>query len=217
MEPHGSPDPWVAERIQLVAPDALRPYAANPRTHSEEQVARIAASIIERGFTNPILVDSEGGVIAGHGRLLAAKKLGLEHVPVIELGHLSPAQRRALVIADNKLALDAGWDEPLLQAELRALEADGLTLASAGFSDGELAEMEARLFAPPEHDGDLGGSPGLGTPVISFTIIFDDQEQQDYWFAFVRWLKGVPSAPDATVASRLIAYLQAVSDTRRQR
>jgi|GEM_PF-1233474 len=207
---------WVADRIKLVDPNTLKPYAGNPRTHSREQVERIAASILERGFTNPLLVDGEGGVVAGHGRLLAAKKLGLDLVPVIEMTHLNAAQRRALVIADNKLALDAGWDEPLLQAELRALEADGLSLASAGFSDAELVEMEARLFSPADGEGDLGESPGLGTPVISFTIIFDDLEQQNRWFAFLRWLKSAPAPPEATVASRLIAYLQAVSDTRLQ-
>ena len=98
--------------------ETLIPYARNPRTHSDAQVAKIAASIVEYGWTNPVLVDGDNGVIAGHGRLAAARKLGLDEVPVIELGHLTPAQKRAYVISDNRLALDAGWDEELLALEL---------------------------------------------------------------------------------------------------
>jgi hypothetical protein len=90
--------------------EALIPYARNPRTHNDEQVAKIAASIVEYGWTNPVLVDGDNGIIAGHGRLAAAHKLGLTEVPVIELAHLSPTQKRAYVISDNRLALDAGWD-----------------------------------------------------------------------------------------------------------
>ena len=95
----------------------LIPYARNPRTHSDAQVAQIAASIREFGWTNPVLVDGANGIIAGHGRVLAARKLGLERVPVIELAHMSEAQRRAYVLADNQLALNAGWDEALLRLE----------------------------------------------------------------------------------------------------
>src|SRR5690348_9346315 len=98
-------------------------YANNARTHSEAQVAQIAASIRAFGFTNPIPVDGERGVIAGHGRLLAARKLGMAEVPTIELSHLSPAQKRAYVLADNRLALSAGWDEDLLRIELGELQA----------------------------------------------------------------------------------------------
>jgi DNA modification methylase len=108
-------------------------------------VAQIAASICEFGFTNPILVDGANGVIAGHGRLLAARKLGLAEVPTIELSHLTPAQRRAYVLADNRLALSAGWDDDLLRLELGALQADGFDLALTGFDLGEIAG----LFAAP--------------------------------------------------------------------
>src|SRR5471032_1877666 len=97
---------------------SLIPYARNARTHSDAQIAQIAASIREFGFTKPILVDGERGVIAGHGRLLAARKLGLTEVPTIELSHLSQAQKRAYVLADNRLALSAGWDEDMLRIEL---------------------------------------------------------------------------------------------------
>jgi ParB-like chromosome segregation protein Spo0J len=118
--------PQMAERVELWSLDRLVPYARNPRTHSDEQIEQIAASIVEFGWTNPVLVDSDAGILAGHGRLAAAKRLGLEQVPVVVLDHLTPAQRRAYVIADNKLALNAGWDEELLRLELAALQGDGL-------------------------------------------------------------------------------------------
>jgi DNA modification methylase len=117
----------------------LVPYARNARTHSPAQVAQIAASIREFGFTNPILVDGERGVIAGHGRLLAARQLGMAEVPTLELSHLSPAQRRAYVLADNRLALSAGWDEDLLRVELGDLQAEGFDLALTGFDELEIA------------------------------------------------------------------------------
>ena len=120
---------------------ALIPYARNARTHSDEQVAEIAASIREFGFTNPILVDGENGIIAGHGRLLAARKLGMVSVPVIELAGMSEAQKRAYVIADNKLALNAGWDKELLELELTELDALGFDLALTGFGGDELAGL----------------------------------------------------------------------------
>ena len=105
---------------------ALIPYAQNPRTHSDGQLAQIAASIREFGWTNPVLVDGQNGIIAGHGRVLAARKLGLERVPVIELTHMSEAQKRAYVLADNQLALNAGWDDELLRLELADLSELGL-------------------------------------------------------------------------------------------
>ncbi|QIS94687.1 site-specific DNA-methyltransferase [Nitratireductor mangrovi] len=124
--------------------DILIPYARNARTHSEAQVAEIAASIREFGWTNPILVDGENGVVAGHGRLLAARKLGMAQVPVIELAGLSEAQRRAYVIADNRLALNAGWDNELLALEFGDLESLGFDLALTGFGEEEIAALTAR-------------------------------------------------------------------------
>ncbi len=115
------------------------PYVNNARTHSEAQVAQIAASIREFGFTNPVLVDGQRGVIAGHGRLLAARQLGMTEVPTIELAHLSEAQRRAYVLADNRLALSADWDDDLLRIELGDLQAEGFDLALTGFDPGEIA------------------------------------------------------------------------------
>jgi DNA modification methylase len=117
----------------------LIPYARNARTHSDAQVAQIAASIREFGFTNPVLTDGNNGIIAGHGRVLAARKLGLAEVPVIELAHLTPAQRRAYVLADNRLALNAGWDEDLLRLELAELQDLGFDLGLTGFDEDEIA------------------------------------------------------------------------------
>src|ERR1700704_1512135 len=111
----------IAKHIEQWPLDKLVPYARNPRTHSDAQVAQIAASIAEFGFNNPILVDTSSGIIAGHGRLLAARKLQLEQVPIIVLDHLSETQKRAYILADNKLALNAGWDDELLGLELGAL------------------------------------------------------------------------------------------------
>ncbi len=130
-------------QIELWPVDRLLPYAKNSRTHSDEQVAQVAASIVEFGWTNPILVDGEGGVIAGHARLLAALKLDMDEVPVIALAHLTPAQRRALVITDNKLAMNAGWDDAMLRDEMSSLGQDGFDLAVVGFSDEELVVLLA--------------------------------------------------------------------------
>src|ERR1700676_5075858 len=134
----------MARRIEIWPIEKLIPYARNPRTHSDAQVAQIAASIAEFGFNNPILVDTSSGIIAGHGRLLAARKLQLEQVPIIVLDHLSETQKRAYILADNKLALNAGWDDELLGLELAALEQAGFDPSLTGFSDAELAELLAK-------------------------------------------------------------------------
>jgi ParB-like chromosome segregation protein Spo0J len=119
----------------------LIPYVKNSRTHSDEQVAQIAASIKEFGWTNPILVDGKNGIIAGHGRLLAARKLGHKEVPTIELSELTDAQKRAYIIADNKLALNAGWDDEVLKLEIQQLSDLNFDLTLLGFDEVELAKM----------------------------------------------------------------------------
>ncbi|MEJ3621380.1 site-specific DNA-methyltransferase [Brachymonas sp. G34] len=145
---------------------ALIPYARNARTHSPQQVAQIAASIREFGWTNPILVDGESGVIAGHGRLLAARQLGLTEVPVIELAHLDDAQRRAYVLADNRLALNAGWDEDLLRLELGELQDLDFDLDLLGFDDDELQTLMAGDEPTVEGLGDEDAVPDIPeTPV----------------------------------------------------
>jgi DNA modification methylase len=133
----------VAKQVELWLIDKLIPFARNPRTHSDVQIAQIAASIAEFGFNNPILVDTKAGIIAGHGRLLAARKLGLTEVPVIVLDHLTDAQKRAYIIADNQLALNAGWDEELLRLELAALADEAFDINLIGFDDAELARLLA--------------------------------------------------------------------------
>ena len=120
----------------------LIPYARNSRTHSDAQVSKLAASIKEFGFLNPIIVDGDKGIIAGHGRVMAAQKLGLDTLPCIEASHLSDAQRRAYIIADNRLALDAGWDDELLRIELQDLESVNFDLSLTGFDDDELQSLE---------------------------------------------------------------------------
>jgi DNA modification methylase len=135
--------PALAKHIEHWPLDRLIPYARNARTHSDAQIAQIAASIREFGFTNPILVDTNDGIIAGHGRLLAARLLKLEQVPVIVLDHLTETQKRAYIIADNKLAENAGWNDELLQIELTALQEEGFELDLLGFDDSELAELLA--------------------------------------------------------------------------
>jgi DNA modification methylase len=125
-------------KIRKVKVDELLPYARNSRTHSDAQVAQIAASITEFGWTNPILADGDKGIIAGHGRLLAARKLGMDTVPVIELSHLTKAQKQAYIIADNKLALNAGWDDQLLILELTELKELNFDINLIGFDTDEL-------------------------------------------------------------------------------
>ncbi len=136
-------------QIKTVSVEKLIPYVKNSRTHSDGQVAQIAASIKEFGWTNPILVDGESGVIAGHGRLLAARKLGHKEVPVIELAHMTESQKRAYVIADNQLAMNAGWDTTLLSLELADLKEQGFEMDVLGFDPKELD----KLLEPEQVDG----------------------------------------------------------------
>lgn len=132
-------------KVEYRQTESLIPYAMNSRTHSESQVLQIAASIKEFGFTNPILIDDEQTLIAGHGRLLAAKTLSLSEVPCITLHGLSPAQKKAYVIADNKLALNAGWDIEALRTEMLVLEENAFDLALLGF---EIEELKAIIDEP---------------------------------------------------------------------
>ena len=147
---------WLADKIEQWPTAKLLPYARNARTHSDEQVAQIAASIAEFGFTNPILAGSDGIIVAGHGRLAAAQKLGLELVPVVVLDHMSPTQRRAYVIADNQLAMNAGWDESVLAQEVAWLQDHQFNTDLLGFNadflDGLLAEEAATDVGMTDQD-----------------------------------------------------------------
>lgn len=146
--------------IEHLPTDSLLPYARNSRTHSDAQVAQLASSIREFGFTNPVLVRDDGTIVAGHGRVMAAKRIGLATVPTIRVSHLSDAQARAYVIADNKLALNAGWDDQVLADELRALETLGFGAEILGFDGDEIGELFA-VGDPPAVTADPDAAPDV--------------------------------------------------------
>lgn len=151
---------FAPERIEQWPLDRLNPYARNARTHDDDQIAQIAASIAEFGWMQPLLVDDAGNVIAGHGRLLAARKLGLDTVPVIRASHLTPAQVQAYRLVDNRLAELSGWNDELLAGELHALNGEGFELSLLGFDEAELD----RLMAPLDDDADTPGHGDTGSP-----------------------------------------------------
>ena len=153
--------PPIVQKVEQWPLDRLIPYARNSRTHSAEQISQIAASIQQFGFVNPILVGDDNVIIAGHGRLLAAQQLGMEQLPVIVLGHLGETQRRALIIADNKLAEGAGWDEEILRMDLTALQDLDFDLDILGFADDEIDE----LFADEETE-QTGNTEDDATPEV---------------------------------------------------
>ncbi len=157
---------WLADKIEQWPTNKLVPYARNARTHNDAQIAQIAASIAEFGFTNAILAGSDGVIVAGHGRLAAAQKLGIPTVPVVVLDHLTPTQRRALVIADNRIAENAGWDEAMLQVELAALQDDDFDLSLTGFDPDALADLLAGEESTNEGQTDDDAAPEVPeTPV----------------------------------------------------
>ena len=156
---------WLADKIEQWPITKLVPYARNARTHSDAQVAQIAASIAEFGFTNPILSGSDGVIVAGHGRLAAAQKLGIATVPVVVLDHLTPTQRRALVIADNRIAENAGWDDAMLQVELAALQDDSFDLSLTGFDADALADLLAGEETTTEGQTDQDSVPEAGPSI----------------------------------------------------
>lgn len=165
--------------------DSLIPYARNARTHSDAQVAQIAASIREFGWTNPILVDGESGIIAGHGRLLAARKLNMPEVPCIELSSLSEIQKRAYILADNKLALNAGWDDEMLRLELGELAAMDFDTLLTGFSDEELLGLNDGATAVGERSGNGNLSDRFMLPPFSVLNAREGwwQERKKAWIA----------------------------------
>ena len=153
-----------AAQVERWPLDRLIPHARNARTHSETQIAQIAGSIAEFGFVNPVLVGDDGVLVAGHGRVLAARKLGLHEAPVIVLAHLTPTQRRALMIADNQIALNAGWNEEMLSAELASLKEEAFDLELLGFND---ADLDRFLATPLEEVQSADEAPEPPTEPIS--------------------------------------------------
>lgn len=168
-------NPITYENIEIIEVSRLIPYARNSRTHSETQVAQIAASIREFGFTNPVLIADDDTIIAGHGRILAARQLGLDRVPCLRLSHMTDAQRRAYVIADNKLALNAGWDNELLALELGDLNGAGFDVALTGFDEREL-ELLLGLDVDGEGTGDETDLSGEGE---RFEVVVECQDEAD--------------------------------------
>jgi site-specific DNA-methyltransferase (adenine-specific) len=149
----------IIEKIQI---DKLLPYARNSRTHSDEQVAQIASSIKEFGFTNPVLIDKDGMIIAGHGRVMGARKLQMVEVPCIRLSHLTENQKRAYVIADNKLALNAGWDDEMLKLEMQFLKDEDFNLDLLGFSDDEInAFLDVEELEPQSDEDAVPEAPAI--------------------------------------------------------
>lgn len=195
-------------KIQYRKLSELVPYDKNSRTHSDEQVQQVAASIKRFGFTNPILVDENGGLIAGHARFEAARQSGMEEVPTITLTGLTEDERRAYVIADNKLGELSGWNEDLLRAELQHLrDGDFKDLDVVGLSTLEIDDMLSGAgLGSGGNDGGGNGGGGLGTPVIQYNIIFETDEQQQSWFSFLRWLKD--QRGEETIGARLAGFVE---------
>jgi ParB-like chromosome segregation protein Spo0J len=171
MKPAAKPDRLA---IEYVSVDSLIPYVNNARTHSPEQVAQISASIKEFGFTNPVLIDGENGLIAGHGRVMAARKLGMKEVPSIQLSHLTEVQKRAYILSDNKLALNAGWDDDLLAAEMTALADMDFDMALIGFCEDEIEKILA-----DEHPAQTPISGGGIEYQEKFSILVECSGEQD--------------------------------------
>lgn len=182
----------------------LKPYENNARTHSDAQLTQIAASIKEFGFTQPILLDGENGIIAGHGRWQAAFKMGIHEVPTIDLSHLNEEQKRAYIIADNKLALNADWNESLLALEIGDLQSIGYDTDLLGFSKFELETLGQENDDGEKVDSD---QPTEVNFTIQFNIVFDHEEQQNDWYSFVKHLKG--EYPEAeTLGERLQLFIR---------
>jgi ParB family chromosome partitioning protein len=164
----------LAQKIELWPLSRLQPYASNARTHDDDQISKIAKSIVSYGFNAPILVDGADGIVAGHGRLMAAKKLGLEQVPVIVLDHLDEKQKKAYVLADNKLADLAGWDEDLLRQELDYLQNAEVDLNVLGWTDDELEDLFGGDVEPLDDMPEL--SDGDKSPFQQQTFTLSDEQ-----------------------------------------
>ncbi|MFZ9891064.1 MAG: ParB/Srx family N-terminal domain-containing protein [Ilumatobacteraceae bacterium] len=188
----------MPKKLEFWKLDKLKPYERNSREHSDSQIQRLADSISEFGFLNPIIVDKDAGIIAGHGRLMAARKVGLEKVPVLMADHLTEAQKRAYVIADNRLAELSTWNNEILKSELSELTELGFNTELTGFA-----------FTPidmPDLDPSDSGESEKSFN-ISYTIIFDDLEQQKQWFDWLSSLKRqYPNA--VTIAEKICAFIQ---------
>ena len=192
-------------KIKYLETEDLIPYENNSRAHSVAQIKQIADSIEEFGFTNPILIDEKCSVIAGHGRLLAADLLGLNKVPTIQLDNLTEAQRRAYVIADNKLALNADWNMDNLMAEIKYLQDVDFDTDITGFSVEDLKALIEFDYSDDSYTPDEEEET-FNNAIIQYVIIFDDEEQQKRWGVFLNEIKQL--YPDLnTHGARISEYL----------
>ena len=152
-------------QMQLVEISKLIPYINNARTHSKEQITKLRSSLREFGFINPVIIDNEYNVIAGHGRIEAAKQENITEVPCVFVEYLTPAQKRAYIIADNRMAMDAGWDEELLKIEIEALQSEAFDIDLTGFEEQEIADLFDTEEEVQEDDFDISGE--LSKPIIT--------------------------------------------------
>jgi len=181
--------------------DKLIPYAKNARNHSDLQIAQIAASIKEFGFNDPIEIDEDNMILAGHGRVLAARKLGLSKVPFVKIEGLSKAQKQAYILTNNKLALNSDWDNELLKIELHDLSDMKFDMEMLGFDGAELSEI---MYPEPTKSTDPSDKPLNFS--IQYNIVFDDEQQQEVFYAFIRFLKEKFPETDS-VGQRLFEYI----------
>ena len=181
---------WPADKAKRQKTNSLIPYARNSRTHSEQQVSQIAASIKEWGWTTPVLVDEDGGIIAGHGRVLAAQKLGIDDVPTIVATGWTKAQKQAYVLADNQLPQNAGWDMDLLSVEMKDLDSEGFDLSLIGFDDGMLMNLsllteEGLTDAEKEWEGMPEFDQGDNTSFRHVIVHFENNDDVKEFFSII--------------------------------
>ena len=184
----------------------LNPYENNSRTHSEEQITQIINSIKQFGFTNPILIDQDNNIIAGHGRLIAVKQMEWEEVPCIAVSNLTQNQLKALNFADNQIALNAGWDLAKLTTEIKGLKEDNFDLTSLGFNNLELSNFLDDNFFDSKFNQEVIADQ-TNNFIIQYNIIFDDNEQQQIWFEFIKNLKEIYIDLN-TIGQRLVEFIR---------
>jgi hypothetical protein len=199
----------VSEIIEVQLSD-LKPFPLNPATHSDDQIAALVGSIQEFGWRGVIEIDEDNVILSGHGRVEAAKLAGLESVKAERFDDMTDAQKHAWVIAANKLAAMAGLNVEILEMNVGKLVDDGYDISLTGYKEWELA----RLFDDPadhDSDSDSSGEQGTNRPVISVTVVFDDEEQKEKWYAFMRILKA--EFPEAlTTAQRLTSHIKSLAE-----
>jgi hypothetical protein len=203
------------KNVEIVDIDDLIPYPNNARQHTDEQVMQIAGSMKVHGFINPVIVDEDNMILAGHGRVKAAHKLERTDIPVTRVTHLSDAQKRAFILAANKIGDNSTFDYEMLTTEIARLKEDDFDLATLGFSEFELTTFDADVFGSDDFGGGEGGDDfgggdfdgGEGGYSIQYTLVFDNEEQQKKWMAHLANLKAKYPECD-TIAERVMAFIK---------